>query len=374
MTGEQLLLCRIMRKTPSMVLFMWGAMVAASAQPIPRNASSCEQCHFAPFRLGSSQVTVERLGEISSGKFSPGPEGGIRHRTDELKKFITANDLITGERVTLSLLGDGYIEALNPADLYRNAAAQHGIDPAIRGTIVPAPIIESQSGRTVFEGGRFGWKSQHRSLLSACADSMRNELGVRNSLYPEEYATHDQASGATPFDKADPKTGQTELARLADEIRRSAPPARDAQLANSADSRQGGRLFTRIGCSLCHVSTYKTLPAGTLINAGTYRVPPELGGKVIHPYSDFLLHDIGTGDGIPQAAKPEYLDQSTGNKFRTPPLWGLRFRPWMMHDGKSITYHQAIMRHSGEARNVRKRYEALTPLEKQQLRAFLNSL
>jgi CxxC motif-containing protein (DUF1111 family) len=95
---------------------------------------------------------------------------------------------------------------------------------------------------------------------------------------------------------------------------------------------------------------------------------------VIHPYSDFLLHDVGTGDGIPQAAKPEYLDQSTADKFRTPPLWGLRFRSWMMHDGNSVTYHQAIMRHRGEATKVRERYEALSPVEKQQLRAFLNSL
>jgi CxxC motif-containing protein (DUF1111 family) len=197
---------------------------------------------------------------------------------------------------------------------------------------------------------------------------------VRNVLYPEEYRTHNPASGATPFDKTDLKTGETELARLADEIRRSAPIARDEQLENSTDSRQGEGLFAKIGCSICHVPTYKTLPAGTPINAGTYRVPFELGGKIIHPYSDFLLHDVGTGDGIPQAAKTEYLDQSTANKFRTPPLWGLRFRPWMMHDGKSITYHQAISRHSAEADKVRRHYEALTPAEKQELRAFLNSL
>ena len=181
-------------------------------------------------------------------------------------------------------------------------------------------------------------------------------------------------SDPTPFDKPDPKSGQTELARLTSEIRRTAPPTRDGQLANSADSRQGEQLFFHVGCALCHVPTYKTLPAETRINGGTYRVPAELGGKVIHPYSDFLLHDVGTGDGIPQAAKPEYLDQTTANKFRTPPLWGLRFRSWMMHDGKAITYHQAIMRHKGEAINVRERYEALTPTEKQQLRAFLNSL
>jgi CxxC motif-containing protein (DUF1111 family) len=99
-----------------------------------------------------------------------------------------------------------------------------------------------------------------------------------------------------------------------------------------------------------------------------------LGNKVIEPFSDFLLHDVGTGDGIPQAAKPEFLSQSTANRFRTPPLWGLRFRSWMMHDGKSVTYHQAIMRHGGEASRVRERYEELSPQDKQKLRTFLNSL
>jgi len=63
-------------------------------------------------------------------------------------------------------------------------------------------------------------------------------------------------------------------------------------------------------------------------------VPASVGNMLIHPYSDYLLHDLGTGDGIPQAAKPEYLDQSTTNKFRTAPLWGLRFRSWLIHDGQ----------------------------------------
>ena len=125
---------------------------------------------------------------------------------------------------------------------------------------------------------------------------------------------------------------------------------------------------------MCHIATYKTLPSGTLINGGTYRIPESIGSQTIHPYSDFLLHDIGTGDDIPQAAKPEYLDSSTANKFRTAPLWGLRFRSWMMHDGRSITYHQAIMRHGREAACVRERYELLAPKQKIELRAFLNSL
>ncbi len=134
-------------------------------------------------------------------------------------------------------------------------------------------------------------------------------------------------------------------------------------------------LFTKIGCAICHVTTYKTLRPGTRINGGTYRIPKFLGNKIIHPYSDFLLHDVGTGDGIPQAAKPEFLDQSTANKFRTAPLWGLRFRMTnLMHDGDTPALEQAIKRHGGEATKVRDRYEQLTSEEKRQLQEFLKSL
>src|SRR5262249_1322217 len=141
--------------------------------------------------------------------------------------------------------------------------------------------------------------SQHGSLLSACADSLRNELGIRNRLYPDEYSTHTANHAPTPLDAPDPTTGLTELNRLVDEIRHTAPPARDEELATGPDARTGEKLFGAIGCELCHVGTFKTLPAGTKINGGTYTVPDYIGGKTIHPYSDFLLHDVGTGDGIP---------------------------------------------------------------------------
>ena len=117
-----------------------------------------------------------------------------------------------------------------------------------------------------------------------------------------------------------------------------------------------------------------TAPAGSALCGGSDRVSERLGGKTIHPYSDYLLHDVGTGDGIVQSARPQDADQSTANKFRTAPLWGVRTRSWLMHDGKSATYHQAIERHRGEATDSAEQYEKLTPQEKHALRQFLNSL
>ena len=276
-------------------------------------------------------------------------------------------------RLPLNLLGDAYIEAIDSHDIERNAQQPRQADLGIGSVIVNVPALEASAAKLGL--GRFGWKSQHSSLMSSCADSLRNELGIRNRLYPDEYPTHASGDSPTPFDSPDPRTGKTELERLVEEIRHTAPPPRDVNLATTPAAQAGEMLFTKIGCAICHVTTYKTLRPGTRINGGTYRIPKFLGNKIIHPYSDFLLHDVGTGDGIPQAAKPEFLDQSTANKFRTAPLWGLRFRMTnLMHDGDTPALEQAIKRHGGEATKVRDRYEQLTSEEKRQLQEFLKSL
>jgi CxxC motif-containing protein (DUF1111 family) len=152
-------------------------------------------------------------------------------------------------------------------------------------------------------------------------------------------------------------------------IRGTKVPPRDAALARTPASRAGEEVFAHIGCVTCHVSTIITAPAGTAINGGTFTVPDALGNKIIHPYSDFLLHDIETGDGIVQNPP-----QDTANKLRTVPLWGLRMHPRHMHDLKSLTLGNAIERHGGEAEHVRNRFRALSPEKRQALLTFLNSL
>src|SRR5205807_4286065 len=112
-----------------------------------------------------------------------------------------------------------------------------------------------------------------------------------------------------------------------------------------------------------------TLPAGSVINGTTYTVPNALGNKIIHPYSDFLLHNVGTGDGIVQNG-----GQGTANMIRTPPLWGMRVRNRLFHDGSQLTRSQAILSHSGDALPVISRYRALTSTEQSQIVTFLNSL
>ena len=68
------------------------------------------------------------------------------------------------------------------------------------------------------------------------------------------------------------------------------------------------------------------------------------------------------------------LDQRLAKMMRTAPLWGLRVRPQLMHDGLSLTIDEAIRRHGGQAEGVRLKYEALSEVQRKQLLAFLSSL
>jgi CxxC motif-containing protein (DUF1111 family) len=146
-------------------------------------------------------------------------------------------------------------------------------------------------------------------------------------------------------------------------------PPRDTALMNTRDAVAGAQLFDRIGCDTCHTDTFVTMPAGSKINGGKFTVPAALGNKIIHPYSDFLLHDVGTGDGIVQNG-----GQSTANKMRTRALWGVRTNDRHMHDGLSLTFDDAIRRHRGEASGVTSNYNNLSTTQKNQLITFLKSL
>jgi CxxC motif-containing protein (DUF1111 family) len=200
----------------------------------PHNGTKCEQCHSVPSKFGSSKLTVERAGRWENGKYVPVAEGGIVHRHSDTPS--KSEKTMAGERVSVNLLGDGFIEAIADADLRRNAAEQRESKRGINGTLVEAPVLEAGSRHPETRPGRFGWKSQHSSLMSACADSLRNELGIRNQLYPGEYPNHSASAAPTPSDVADAKTGETELQRLVDEVRH-APASGGLLVDNPSDYR-----------------------------------------------------------------------------------------------------------------------------------------
>jgi CxxC motif-containing protein (DUF1111 family) len=132
-----------------------------------------------------------------------------------------------------------------------------------------------------------------------------------------------------------------------------------------------------------------TAPAGTIINGGTFTIPAALGSVTFHPWGDFLMHDVGTGDGILQATREHYGNkvfqmmsaylakqdfEGSRNKIRTAPLWGVRLRPRLMHDGASLTLRDAIQRHHGEAAHVSQQFEKLKAEDQAAIIEFLKSL
>jgi len=250
--------------------------------------------------------------------------------------------------------------------------------------VIYVPIVEAPGQTGV---GRFGWKDQHASLLSFSEDAYLNEMGITTRLFPDE-VTKLCNTAPEPNDKAGPD-GLDDVDHFARFIRASKAPARDSKLANSEQSSKGFKLFDKIGCAECHVRTLTTAPAGTKINGGTHTVPEALGGKTFYPYSDFLLHNVGTGDGIVVPMVEHYgrkMYQITWrnfsaqsfhnaqNKLRTAPLWGVRFRNRLMHDGESTTLRDAILRHREEAYESAHRFERMSAADQQAILEFLSSL
>lgn len=344
------------------------------------NARACADCHQNPVSGGSSQFTEVRAGHmdandnfvaatvpINAGANIIANRSIINDRAliPEAQEHIPDTENIRALRAALNTLGDGFVEAIEDKTL--QGIAQHQIDVTggrIHGEAVEVPVLEAPGQTRI---GRFGWKDQHSSLLSFIGDAYLNEMGVTNRLRPKDVTTVGKIT-SDPEDIPD-NLGLADIDHFAQFIRGTKAPPRDMALAATKGSQAGEQIFDRIGCSTCHVSSIVTAPTGTVINGGAFTVPDALGNKIIHPYGDFLLHEIGTGDGIVQNPP-----QDTANKVRTVPLWGLRMHPRHMHDLRSLTLEDAIERHRGEADEVRERFDGLSPAEKQQLITFLNSL
>ena len=153
-------------------------------------------------------------------------------------------------------------------------------------------------------------------------------------------------------------------------------------------AKRGADLFDKVGCAVCHIQTLNTAAGGTRINGGGFSIPAALGDKAFHPFGDFLLHDVGTGDGIvvpiiehygravrqmPRECSTENFEK-TQNRVRTAPLWGVRLRPRLMHDGASLTFRDAIFRHAGEAEQAARNFRKLAAKDQQAILEFLRSL
>jgi CxxC motif-containing protein (DUF1111 family) len=327
------------------------------------NERSCVACHIAPAAGGGSTRTVTRFSRRVDRVFDPltalggslmqdhalGLPDGVAHAFKP--ETVPAAATIVTQRRTTSLFGLGLVDATTDADFVALAQTQANRRNGVAGRVSLVDNIRAGM-KTV---GKFGWKAQVPTLLQFAGDAYVNEMGITSPDFPQESCPQgscaelafNPASGIND-DGAGPLL-------LNDYMTMLAPPPR---AAGNRDTADGESTFERIGCAECHVARLQT--GASPIAA--------LDHKVYHPYSDFLLHDMGPlGDDLE-------MGSATGREFRTTPLWGLRFITRYLHDGRATTVEQAILAHDGQARSARERFAALGASAKAKVLLFLQSL
>jgi CxxC motif-containing protein (DUF1111 family) len=326
------------------------------------NARGCAECHSVPAVGGSGFTNEVRAGRSDGvGGFTDLPGGSLFQifsiNPEKCQEVIPGEANVIAFRQVQPLFGIGLIEAIPEAAILAKA------DPDDRNfdTITGRANMVLDPATNQMRVGRFGWKAQQASLLGFSADAYLNEMGITNDLALRENAPNGDAAKlsecdqvADPEDVRDPQTGRRGIDNFENFMRFLGPPPRGPI---TAAVRRGESLFNFAGCARCHTPVMQT---GDSPIAALHRKPVPL-------YSDLLLHDVGTGDGIAQAG-------AGPNELRTAPLWGLRMSAPYLHDGSAATIEQAIMRHGNEAVQSRIFFSSLIQIQKDDFIAFLRSL
>jgi CxxC motif-containing protein (DUF1111 family) len=284
-------------------------------------------------------------------------------------------------RIPTPTYGLGLVENLDDSTLLGNQAGNLGNSFGISGT-----FNHNGNDGTI---SRFGWKAQNKSVQIFSGEATNGEMGITNLLFPNEHPLPDEdmlpATGLTPAclnltgtgypeDKLDPPamgspTFLDDVSEFANFMRFNAPPVPGGVILSGApvppsSIAMGSGLFTSIGCATCHNPSSGTTQVSNLA--------PQLGGVSVNAFSDFEIHNMGTGlaDNVAQGT-------AGGDQFRTAPLWGLGQRIFLMHDGRETNLNAAIADHASsgsEANQVIVNFNSLSPAQKQELLDFLRSL
>ena len=328
------------------------------------NDDSCGACHDAPASGGGSNRTVTRFARRLNGVFDAmaslggslvqnraigGRNGAPLHNF--VAETVPAEATIVVRRRTTPLFGLGLVDATPDAAFVALATTE-----AARGDGTAGRVNMTDNFRAGIKTvGRFGWKAQVPTLFQFAGDALVNEMGITTPDFPDETCPQGNCAELAFNPAPGLNDNGAEPRSLTDFMAMLAAPARGPQ---NADTAAGEQLFNSIGCAACHVATLTT---------GSSPIA-ALDNKSYHPYSDFLLHDMGSlGDGLEMAS-------AAGNEMRTEPLWGLRFVNRYLHDGRAATLEQAIGAHDGQARASRDGFVALAADSKAKLLAFLQSL
>lgn len=322
---------------------------------------------------------VKAEGEVTlrwrtlNGRFADGTPYTLRKPLYGFRKLgygpMAANVMVS-PRIAPQMIGVGLLEAIDAADVLRNAAQQAARPDAIKGQ--PNWVWDAFAGREML--GRFGWKANVATVAHQTAGAFRGDMGITSAQFPDESCTAAQKDclaaprggpqGKTPNVEIDAET----LGHVIFYESTLAPPAR--RNARDPQVLRGQDLFTQAQCAVCHQPSYVT---------GANPLPqfssPALHGQTIFPYTDLLLHDMGPelADG-----RPDF--RANGQQWKTPPLWGIGLfkdvnaHTRLLHDGRADGVLEAILWHGGEAEESKQQVLQMNAAERAALVKFVESL
>ncbi|WP_333820546.1 di-heme oxidoreductase family protein [Ohtaekwangia sp.] len=265
--------------------------------------------------------------------------------------------LMLSPRVAPPVFGLGLLEAVDEADIVALADENDTNDDGISGK--PNYAWNIVEGKKTL--GRFGWKAANPSILQQSAGAYNEDMGITSFVFPKE-----SSAGQIQYDGRDDEyeVSDSLLYAVAFYIRTLAVPAR--RDADNTTVLRGKQLFTQAKCAACHVPRMRTK-----VNVAF----PEISNQVIFPYTDMLVHDMGTGLAD---NRPDY--DANGQEWRTAPLWGIGLTKVVnghqnfLHDGRARTLMEAIMWHGGEAEQSKEYVGTLSGSDRDALIKFLESL
>jgi CxxC motif-containing protein (DUF1111 family) len=373
------------------------------------NDVACGRCHTGGAAGGAGEQIERRYGRVTNGIFHDlSAEGGSLRQLQTLGTFNNGTRTCTVPleseppdatvhnvgRLTTPLFGLGLVDAMPDSFFTQLVAAEPN---GVRGTVntaavlIPNPVDTSQRIGTV-RVARFGWKAGVSNLPTFAADAYKNEMGITTqhcfrgtsiTAFATESAPNGTAVPAGCDDMApaqpagngvpagtDDAVGScaNNLTELQEDVQNFitfmtflAPPERD--LSDLVAVNAGAIVFNQVGCNGCHVTTTFVTP-----NPAPNGVP---GGFSFNPFSDFAVHDMGTlGDGIGNEGDTVAVTR----RMRTAPLWGIRFRNHLLHDGRTPDVATAIRAHDGQAAAAAAAFNARNATDQHNLVQFVRSL
>lgn len=326
-------------------------------------ATSCGSCHAGDGK-GTPFTTLTRFGQIDTTGNQFLHLGGPQLQNRALPGF-TPEQLPQGATFSKftppANTGLGFLELVSDADILAMADPTDANGDGISGVpnynylpsfIQPFTSAIPQGGKYIH---RFGKKASAYNLLHQTVNAYNQDIGITSTFNPK-----DVYSG----NNIDPEISDQTIHNVVFYLQTLKVPIQ--RNSNDAEVIKGKNLFTQIQCSSCHTPMLKT---------GVSNIAP-LSNKIFFPYTDLLLHDMGSGfdDGYTEGSAMTY-------EWRTPPLWGLGLSPksqggeyFLMHDGRAKSIEEAIQLHSGEALQSKNNFNQLSQENKNALIKFLKSL